>query len=73
MRGPGLHNAARAAFGRRGHGDVHCIRNGTTIESRTITTSGSDASAWYYDGPGYTAQVCVTNGSTGAHSCGPLN
>jgi len=29
------------------------------VEYRTITTTGTDASAWYYDGPGYVAQVVV--------------
>jgi hypothetical protein len=37
--------------------------NGTTAFigdfPREITTTGSDASAWYYDGPGYQDQVVV--------------
>lgn len=47
------------------------IRNGTKIEGRTIVTSGFDASDWYYDGPGYSAKVCVSNAHGDA--CGPLN
>lgn len=31
----------------------------TYVEDRTITTTGPDSSAWYYDGPGYTAQADV--------------
>lgn len=44
----------------------------TVVEDRTITTTGSDSSAWYYDGPGYTAQVDVL-GTDGSLKFGPLN
>lgn len=64
-------------------GSYHCIaeivriHDGSTSypEERGITTTGEDNSAWYYDGPGYTMQVCVYqqdgDGQTG--ECGPWN
>ena len=47
-------------------------RNGDLFEIRTINTTGFDASLWYYDGPGYTMQVCVEN-DNGQGACGPQN
>lgn len=44
----------------------------TVVEDRTIWTTGADSSAWYYDGPGYTAQVDVVSWD-GSLWFGPLN
>lgn len=50
---------------------VEIDRNGTVLQPRNITDDGLHYSDWVYDGPGYTAEVCVSNVSHGA--CGPAN
>src|SRR5215475_10560197 len=48
-------------------GSYHCFAEIVRIydgaetypEARGIVTTGEDNSEWYYDGPGYTMQVCV--------------
>ena len=51
---------------------VWFIRNGATYDPRYVDASGTDGSDWYYDGPGYTMQVCV-EAPSGAQACGPEN
>ena len=50
---------------------VEIERNGTTIEQQNITDDAYHRSDWYYDGPGDTAEVCVSTFNDAA--CGPGN
>ena len=44
----------------------------TLVGYKLITTTGTDASGWYYDGPGYTQQVVVWD-RNGTAVYGPWN
>jgi hypothetical protein len=47
-------------------------RNGVIIEEQTDLTGGYHHSDWYYDGPGDTEMVCLSNGET-PEKCGQSN
>ncbi|WP_433893281.1 hypothetical protein [Streptomyces sp. CA-111067] len=53
--------------------EAYITINNWIVTDHWLTTNGAESSAWYYDGPGKSANVCVLGNNGASAGCGPTN